>query len=348
MDVKLSPSFLTRRRLLSTGAAGLCLPAVVRAESSRHVQDMFGTDVAVPDAPLRIADLWFAHNEIVTMLGAGSRIRVTVDGPDEFPWLYRIASGLKDAHLVHPAGLNPEMLIAAGIQLAFTSTEQQALPLRAAGIPTMAMAFQDMSGLLKSLAITADVINTPLARDRAASWTSELKQLSTLLNARLASVPMEKRPRVLHLIRLSPVAFDGGHSIIGEWITQAGGINVAAAVSGTKRTTTIEQVAAWDPDIIIVQGGVTLPPEGAAPPGWEMLRAVKEGRVISNPFGMFPWDRYGTEFLLQLRWAARMFHPDLFSDIDLRSETSRFYRTFFDCSLSGDEVSQILSGHLPS
>ena len=44
-----------------------------------------GAAPAVP-APGRIADLWFAHNELLVMLGATASIAVTVERSSTAPW----------------------------------------------------------------------------------------------------------------------------------------------------------------------------------------------------------------------------------------------------------------------
>ena len=73
----------------------------------------------------------------------------------------------------------------------------------------------------------------------------------------------------------------------------------------------MEQVAAWNPDVIIV---------GTAPnqqnrqailddPRWREIKAVREGKVFVNPSGAYLWDRHSAEAALQVLWAAKLLHP---------------------------------------
>ncbi|MDT8870938.1 hypothetical protein RAA17_06790 [Komagataeibacter rhaeticus] len=48
--------------------------AAIPPAMARDVTDMAGTTQPMPDHPARIADLWFAHNELVLMLGARARL----------------------------------------------------------------------------------------------------------------------------------------------------------------------------------------------------------------------------------------------------------------------------------
>lgn len=336
--------------LLAGGAAvwvGL-LPAQAAAPT-HDLKDMADTTVTVPVTPKHIADLWFAHNEVMAMLGAADRVAVTVDRPTNQPWLFRLAPALSGALAVEPGAADPEALLARNVDVALVSSGlTQASPLRQAGLPVMVMSFKTIAGLRKSIALTADLLGDATARQRASQYETLLQAELTALDAKLKPLPAAKRPRVLHLARVFPLMVDGRGSIIDSWITTAGGRNVAAGVKGPHRPVTMEQIMAWDPDVIIVQGGDHHLEQGHVPAGWAGLRAVREQRVYANPEGAFPWDRYGSEFLLQIRWAAGILHPDLFDQRDLIPEMKTFYRIFFDHDLTDAEADLMLHGLPPA
>ncbi len=342
---------LSGRRLFFLSCLSICVAGTVaaRADEKRVVRDMTGAEATVPAHPERIADLWFAHNEVLAMLGAADRIVVTADRPSGQPWLFRLNPALSKARFVMPGSASPEALLADGVDLVFVSAGlTQAGPLRAAGLSVLDMTFQDVQGLLKSVALTADVLNDPVARERAAEYRSELEAELDYFRKTLSSLKEDQKPRVLHVMSLSPLMIDGADTIIDQWIRYAGGRNAAASVSGGKKPVTMEQIQAWDPDVIIVQGGLPLPRPETAPAGWGGLRAVRQGRVLVNPAGAFPWDRYGSEFLLQLRWAGMQLHPDLFGHYDLKGEMKAFYRTYFGSDVSDEDISRILAGQPPA
>lgn len=56
--------------------------------------DSAGTQVRIATPVQRIGALWFAHNEVLCMLGAASRIVATVDARETYPWLYRVRPAL--------------------------------------------------------------------------------------------------------------------------------------------------------------------------------------------------------------------------------------------------------------
>ena len=106
----------------------------------------------------------------------------------------------------------------------------------------------------------------------------------------------------------------------------------------------MEQIAAWNPDVIIVG---TAPNEESRrailnDPRWSQIKAVRTGRVYVNPSGVYLWDRHSAEAALQVLWAAKTLHPTRFRDLDLEKETKTFYAKFFDYALTDAEYNAIM------
>jgi iron complex transport system substrate-binding protein len=136
--------------------------------------------------------------------------------------------------------------------------------------------------------------------------------------------------------------------VIDDWIRVAGGINVADVV-GNGRPVTMEQVVAWNPDVIIVGSA----PNGANrqaildDPRWRQIKAVRDGKVFVNPTGAYLWDRHSAEAALQVLWAAKTLHPARFADLDMGRETRQFYARFFHHTLTDAELASILNATAP-
>ncbi|PCD79776.1 TroA family protein [Acetobacter orleanensis] len=312
----------------------------------RMVTDMSGTSVALDKSAARIADLWFAHNEITVMLGGAERIKVTADKPVDLPWLFKIAPVLHTAETgIRPESANPEDLLSRQIGLVFVPTHAKAEELRRTGLPTLDAHYITLPQMLTSVDMTADALATPYAHLIAHQYREKLDGVQHLLQTRTASLPASARPRVLHIARLNPLQIDGKDTLIDAWLQAAGGRNAAAEVSGNHRPVTFEQIAAWNPDMIMI--GANAGPLAADSP-LRTLTAFRQGKVWTNPQGVFPWDRYGCEVLLQLEWAAQHIQPNLFKDIDLRQDLKTFYTQFFRYALTDDDVTRILAGQPPA
>ncbi|MGY4494210.1 ABC transporter substrate-binding protein [Pseudomonas sp. TE3610] len=320
----------------------LALALASQAALAVPVVDDAGHTVQVPAHPQRIADGWFAHHALMLTLGAGGRIVATVNHPDRQPWMFKVQPSLNQAQAVTGNAFNVESLLADKVDLVFTSTgDRQALAYEQAGIAVVRMGFNDLPGLEHSLDITAQALDSDTARQRAHDYNTWLDGQVADVQRRTADLTEQQRPRVLHIASLNPLKVDGADTLIDTWIRLAGGRNAATGLKGNLQVVDAEQVLAWHPDVIVLAADAG---DLKQVPLLAQLQGVK---VLRNPAGVFPWDRYGTEVGLQLVWAGQQLHPQRFGDVDMVQRTVGFYRRFFDYLLTQAQAQQILAGQRP-
>jgi len=287
------------------------------------------------------------------MLGAAPDIVVTVARPQTFPWMYRVAPAFHQAESIDGNTMNAEELLRLKTDLVFvTPATPSANALRTAGLTVEPVTFDDFASMLDCIDQTAATLNTVIARHQAVAYRRYLTHTVAEVAAQVAAIPESQRPRVLHIASLSPLKVDGNHTIVDQWIRAAGGRNAADGLDGNLKPVSIEQVLAWHPDVVILAanaGAIADLPAGS-PTGtlWNALPAVQQHRVYRDPAGVFPWDRYGPEVALQVRWAAQLLHPARAADPALADQTRAFYRTFFAYPLSAAEAARILAGQPPA
>jgi iron complex transport system substrate-binding protein len=133
--------------------------------------------------------------------------------------------------------------------------------------------------------VFADIRRVGEVTGRTAEAEALLARLEERLAAVRAAVENRSRPRVLALEWLDP-PFAGGHWV-PEMIDLAGGEDVIAKPGDHSARLTWEQVAAADPDVIVVMpcgfdeaGAGEQIATIADRPQWRSLRAVREGRVF--------------------------------------------------------------------
>lgn len=344
---------------LSAGLATACAQpsnSPAPAQATHVITDSTGAAVTVPTTINRIADSWPAHNEVLQLLGGGDKIVATILTPQAYPWLYMINPGLKSVPTVFTTTtVTTEKLTAARPDVVFVSNNSQlAAKTTELGIPTLQLIFQNFDDLKKVVTTTADVLG-PDAQARATAYNSYLDATLAAVSAKTATVPMASRPKVLHISTLDPLVIDGTDSIIDSWITAAGGRN-AATVSGNLKPVSTEQIAQWNPDVIILGtnaggtagGGAQTLAKLAADPFFGQLAAVRDKRTYVNPAGAFLWDRYGAEEALQVQWAAKLLHPELFTDLDMVATTKDFYTRFLHYDLTDEQAARILAAQNPA
>ena len=326
----------------------LALSLTAGVAAAATLTDDLGQQVELPHPARRIADAWYAHHSLLMTLGAGDLIVATVNHPADRPWMFKVQPSLNQALQARGKTFSSEALVARGVDAIFVPAQDpDAISYRQAAIPTLSMRFDDVASMKRSLLTTAQVVGTPQAQRRALAYNRYLDTQIAAVSAQTASLSEAQRPRVLHIQSLRPLKVDGSQTLIDSWIRLAGGRNAAAAVSGNMKEVSPEQVIAWDPDIIIIGAGagrLVASPYAALFSG---LKAVNQHRVLQNPSGVFPWDRYGTEVALQILWAAKQLHPQRFAQLDLIAATRRFYQRFYGYPLRADEAERILAGWPP-
>ena len=310
--------------------------------------DDSGKTVSIPAEPKRIADAWYAHHVLLMTLGAGPRIVATVNHPESQPWMFKVLPELNQATGVAGTAFSAEALLAQQVDLVFTSTgDRQALAYEQVGLPVMRMGYTDLPGLKRSMLATANALGGTQPLVRAQAYNQYLDEQLAAVKEKVGAIPEAQRPRVLHIASVNPLKVDGSDTLIDDWIKIAGGRNAAVGLKGNLQTVTAEQLLVWQPDVVILAAGAGNIEQSPQAKLLSQLKAVKEGRVLRNPAGVFPWDRYGTEVALQIEWAAQQLHPSRFTDVDMVGKTIGFYQRFFDYPLTDADAIRMLQGVAP-
>ncbi|WP_294499997.1 ABC transporter substrate-binding protein [uncultured Rothia sp.] len=320
-------------------------------DGTKVIKDVDGQEVTVPVTPERVANLWHANNQVILTLGGAPKLSATTHYVTTIPWFRQVYPDITKvpAPIAANNDLNMEALLATKPDVVLVSSEKQAEAVRQAGLTAVRVGFSDMNGLMQTVNLTVEVLGTQGAYERAQKYNAYMQKNLKLIEERLKDLPDSERPKVMHIGSGTKVQnVSGSGIVIDEWIKTAGGQNVAADQKGMKDVS-MEQITAYAPEVIIIGGdasakGVQTIQSDAA---WKDVPAVKNNKVIRNPYGTFNWDRYSTEEALQVLWAAKTLHPQKFTDVDMVKETQEFYSTFFGYSLSADDAQRILAGEAP-
>lgn len=164
-----------------------------------------------------------------------------------------------------------------------------------------------------------------------------------------ASVPLAQRPRVYYGRSADGLETGLDGSINLEVLDFAAGRNVAAAAGkGSLTRVSLEQILAWNPEVIVTQE-----PEFArrvrSDPLWRSLPAVQNGRVHCAPVLPFGWldGPPGINRLIGVHWLlARLHptHPAVRAQKALPLAVQQFYQLFYGVDLSLAAAGQLLEG----
>lgn len=300
----------------------------------RTVIDAVGREVVVPDQVERLAITCNggAHQEL-TILGASDRI-VAMPSTSKFNQLevmFPFYADIVDAGSFDD--VNVEEMIKADPDFIFvgqSSTEGNA-KLEEAGFATytMLIGWADIDTLKQEfLNVGAILGNEETAQELVDYWDEKI----ALVEQAVAQVPESERKVVYYTGSEITSANTSGWT----WplIETSGGIS--AVPEEIQGEVNVEDVIAWNPDVIIVQGGTDtsglLSDERI-----QDVTAIAQGEVYQCPIGAFWWDRPSPESPLAFMWLAKTLYPEYTQDIDLEGETKAFFQQFYQYELSDEE-----------
>ena len=346
-----------KRRILSAILA-LCLTTAVlcgcaaqggqTAADTITVTDCAGRTVAVPKDPQSICCVCPFSGPIIVMCGYGDRVTTSCNNMTRSNLLEMICPGIADAVVVKSSGsVNAEAVLEYGTDLIFVNdgtyeTAEERAKLDSLGVPYVVVGFDDLESQLDAMLVIGRALG---AEEKMQDYTDWCKSVYADVQQTLSEAPSD--PVDLYHAVNEAVRTDYAGSICDEWITMTNVNDVSLGsdltVEGGKAYTTLEQIYAWDPDVIICnEAGVDdyiLSDEK-----WAGLRCVRDGAVYQIPVGI---SRMGhptsSETPLALMWLMNLLHPDLYP-IDFTEELISYYDTFYDYPISEELAEAMMEG----
>ncbi|OPY54591.1 MAG: corrinoid ABC transporter substrate-binding protein [Methanosaeta sp. PtaU1.Bin112] len=169
--------------------------------------------------------------------------------------------------------------------------------------------------------------------DRAEELISYANDNIANITAVTSKIPESEKPKVYCVSGTSGVA-----EITKTWgrydpINIAGGINVAEEFVTSSGSVMVskEQILAWNPDIILIHG--VSPPHAISiedvlsDPDLQKVNAVKNRNVNYTKGYAIGWDP--ATGLSECYYLAKLFHPDLFIDLDEEEIGDEILETFY-------------------
>lgn len=221
--------------------------------------------------------------------------------------------------------------------------------IRAIGAVPVRFKFGEFSDVHELIRIIGELFD---CEERAQKLIDYQKSILDYLESKTAEQPIEsEKPSVLYMTR----GGDGEYQVVCpkhlgcKYITLAGGRTVTEelAEEGTTAKVGIEQILAWNPDVILLSNFDDFTPadftEGEFANEWSKVNAVKNHRVYKTPIGIYRWDTQNIEAPLMVEWLAKVLNPEIYTEFDIEENLTSFYKDFFDYQLTEKDLDMILS-----
>lgn len=313
--------------------------------------DCAGREVEIPEQSDRVACLYAYTGHVCVLLGCEDRIVAVVNGLKRDQLMQRKIPEIADMACPYGSGsINVEELASVAPDLVFLRVENLAdsgeeEKLKSIGIPYVVVDYVTMEEQIYSIETMGKALR---CEERATAYLDYYRCTIEMVRNRVAQIPENERKTVYHSVN-EVVRTDIPGTLSYEVLDAAGCENVVQSseelrLDGDKGMVTVEQIYVWDPDVVLAN-------EPDAKEYFETddkfsgLRAVREGNVYQLPVGISRWAHPGSlESPLAALYIAKLLYPDYFEDIDMVQEIQVFYETYFEISLSEEDIQMIISG----
>ncbi len=209
--------------------------------------------------------------------------------------------------------LQPDLIICSTAMSGYSTIQA---PAEAAGIPVIAMSYNDFSDYLKWFKVFCNLNSQEELWDTVA-----MPALDSVVEI-LAKCPTEDTPRVFSMFSgAESLQANTTNTVVGEMIEEMNAVNIVDEwenASGAERLDiNLETVYAADPDIIVVQchAGAEVAQQQIQEaygenPVWQSLRAVQEGQVYYLEKELFH-NKPNSRFAEAYQKLAEILYPDL-------------------------------------
>lgn len=323
MQIKSHPTMLFLILLVLVLTASACsspasqatqVPVVeTQALSSPTPEQLTFTDgldrqVTLEKPAQKIISIAPSNTEILYALGAGSQVigrDSFSDYPEEAKILPDVGGGWGELNTEQIVSLQPDLVLAAQI-----NTAEQVKTLEDLGLTVFYLANpKDFDGLYTNLQTVARLTGR---QTEAETLIASLKERVRAVQEKVA--PLSDHPLVFYeLDSTDPNApyTSGPGTFIDLLISMAGAENLGSTLQAEWAQVSVEELIKRNPDMILlgdyVYGGIK-PEDVAARPGWDAIKAVKEGKVL--PFDDNLVSRPGPRLVDGLEALVKALHPD--------------------------------------
>lgn len=166
----------------------------------------------------------------------------------------------------------------------------------------------------------------------------------------MATIPESERVNMAYLLGENGLNAIAKTSVQGQVIDMvANNVVVVDDVSGkgNGNEISLEQIAVWNPDLIIFQAGSIYDTVGNDP-AWQGIAAIANDNYYEVPNNPWCWmnNPPTVNQLMGMQWLPRLLYPDAFDD-SIQDVTKAYYSTMYNYDLSDAELANILEGALP-
>lgn len=324
-------------------------------EKTVTIKDMNGREVKIP-SPKELKSVYYASPLGQLMIYSINPDKmagiVSEASPEQLKYMPKLNGKQVLGNFDGGKNVNPEQVLAGGTQVFIQmgpmtlndKTKAQADELQSKlGIPVVVV-----NGLLEKRADAYRFLGTVFGEEnRCEQLAKYCEDTLSDVNKKLETIKDEDRVTLYYAEKQNGLATEPDTSSHAAVFKYAGAKNVANVENspGSGMTpVTLEQILAWNPDVIFMGGGKSSPYKNITTnPDWANLKAVKEGKVYEAPSIPYSWiDRPpSSQQYLGIKYVANVLYPKTFN-YDIKKEAVKFFKLFYQVDVTEKEMGSLL------
>lgn len=318
---------------------------------SLEVKDYLGRTVTIKGDIKTIASNYPISTEVILFLGGEDMLIGSDSSNKKNKFMCELYPSItKDTDLGMPWSTNVEQIVTLDpdIFVMAGNSGETADQLTKLGVPTICLSFETPETFNESLATLGSITSKDY---KALSTIKYYSTMTKMISEKTANINESERPRVLFLSFGAKNIMDfqtpGEGMLQNNLISLAGGTSVSKNQPGGWNAINMDQIAQWDPEIIIVTSyssdvsSEELKNRIISNSIWDITKAKKTGKVYAFAHDWGSWDAPTPKWILGLCWMGSHLQPELFSEMDLHEIAKKFYNDFYgisyeDAGVEGD------------
>lgn len=213
---------------------------------------------------------------------------------------------------------DPEVVIAYA-----SSHMQDILPqIEALNISVVLISLDNLDDLYQCIELLGEIFNVS---DRASEIITYMKKTMDIPSSKTNDLTIDSKLKMIHLWS-SKTKVTGGLGVTNTYIHISGCINPAVDIKEKYAEVSIEEIIAWNPDVIVIWGSAKYTPEDILnDTQWQSISAVQNQKVFKYP-KLSTWSPASPLIVLRMgMWA----YPDLFTDINFETVSNDLFMNIY-------------------
>lgn len=326
------------------------------ASNTRIFTDSLGREVELPTKIERICPSGHTAQQVLLtmapdlMIGLSQPLnddQLTIFGEQfaDYPVFGAVLGAKDDFNREAVAAADPQVIIDTGEVKKDTKESLDALQ-EQLGIPVVFVEayLEDYGAAYKTL---GELLDMP---ERGNELSAYCDAAYAKVATTMQTIPEAERVNMAYLLG------ENGLNAIAKTSVQAQVIDMVAnnvvvvedaSGKGSGNEISLEQIALWNPDLIIFQKGSIYNTVGEDP-AWSGIAAIANDNYYEVPNNPWCWmnNPPTVNQLMGMQWLPRLLYPDAFDDT-IQDVTRAYYSTMYNYELTDAELNTLLEGALP-